>query len=86
MFDEGTINTMVDQPLPGDVPQQINMSPLPDDVPLLTDVSSHTNTIKFADKIDPFDPTGGRTETQLKSRRYVHTIAFRSPTAADIRE
>ena len=61
------------------------MTPLPDDVPLPTDVSSHANTMKLANNIDPFDPTGGRTEMQLKFRRYVHTIALRSPTTVDIR-
>ena len=82
---------MVDQPLPDDVPRQINVPLLPDDVPLSddvtlpTDVLSHADTMKFADKIDPFDPTGNRTETQLKFRRYVHTMALRSSTTTDIR-
>ena len=80
MFDDDTDTAMTDQPLTDVIP------PLPDDAPLLAGVPSHADTMKFTDKIDPFDPTGGRTETQLKSRRYVHTIAFRSPTAADIRE
>ena len=47
-------------------------------------VPSHTDTIKFAGEIDPFDPTGDRAETQLKFRRYVYTIALRSPTTVDI--
>ena len=41
--------------------------------------------MKFVGKTNPFDPTGDRTETQLKFRRYVHTITLRSPTTADIR-
>ena len=72
MFDGETINTMADQPLP-------------EDVPLPIDVPSHADTMKFADKIDPFNPTSGRTETQLKFRRFVHTIASRSSATMDIR-
>ena len=41
--------------------------------------------MKLANNIDPFDPTGGRTEMQLKFRRYVHTIALRSQKTRAIR-
>ena len=93
VFDDDTDTTMADQPrtdviplLPDDAPlppadQQLTtvVPPRPDDAPLPIDVSSHADTMKFAEKIDPFDPTGDRTDTQLKFRRYVHTIALRSP-------
>ena len=55
------------------------------DVPLPLDVPSHLDTMKFADKIDPFDPTSDRIETQPKWRRFVHTVALRSPATGNIR-
>ena len=55
------------------------------DVPLSIDVPSYADTMNFADKIDPFDPTSDRTETQLEFRRFVHTAALRSPVTTDIR-
>ena len=61
------------------------MTDQPLDQPLPIDVPSHADTIKFPDKIDPFDPTSGRIETQLKWRRFVHTAALRSPATEDIR-
>ena len=64
----------------GDAAEEMTDEPLPPDVLL------HANTMKFADKIDLFDPMSDRVETQLKFRRFVHTIALRSPTTADIRE
>ena len=51
----------------------------------VSDVPSHVDTMKFADKIDPFDPASERVETQLKFRCLVHTIALRSPATADVR-
>ena len=70
---------MVEQPLSDAMP------PLPGDMPLPIDVPSHAGTMKFADKIDPFDPTGDHTKTQLKFWRYVHTTALRSPKTAGMR-
>ena len=57
MFDDETIGTLTDQPLPIDVP-------------------SHTDTMKFALKRDPFDPRSGRIETQRKFWRFAHTVAL----------
>ena len=79
MFNNDTDTTMADQPLTDVIP------PPPDDAPMPIGVPSHCDIIKFADKIDPFDPTGDRTEMQLKFRRYVHTIALRSPETAGVR-
>ena len=56
-----------------------------DDAAVPVDLPSHTDTIKFADKIEPFNPTSNRVETQLKFRRYVHTIALRSQKTRAIR-
>ena len=55
------------------------------DAPLPPDVPSHADTMKFADKIDPFDPTSNRVDTQLMFRRYVQAVALRSPATKDIR-
>ena len=54
------------------------------DLPL--DVPSHADTIKLADKIDPFDPTGNRLDDQLSFRRWVSAITLRAPVASDIKD
>ena len=41
--------------------------------------------MKFADKIDLFDPTSNRVDSQLLFRRYVQAVALRSPATKDIR-
>ena len=69
----------MDVPEPPDVPSH------PMNVPIPLDVPSHPDTMKFADKIDPFDPTNNRIDTQLMFRRYVQAIALRSPVTKDIR-
>ena len=62
------------------------MSERPHDVPLPPDVPSHADTMKFADKIDSFDPTSDRAENQLQFRRYANAIVPRSPGTKAIRE
>ena len=88
VFDDETLNTIADQPLPDGVPLPIDVrSPINNDnIPLPADVASHADTMKFADKIDPVDPTSDRIETQPRFRRFVHNAALRSPATVDIRE
>ena len=55
---------MVEQPLPGampPLPDGMPLTPVSAGMPLPIDVSAHADTMKFADKIDPFDPTCDRT-------------------------
>ena len=55
-------------------------------LPLPIDLPSHADTMKFTEKIEPFDPTGERITMQLKWRRYVSSVALRSPAILDIRD